>query len=377
MASTLSELPRSWDVIVVGAGPAGGSAAIESARRGLQVLLVDAKRFPRSKACGGCLNQASLQLLQDLLDQRPLRWSSAEEISRFELIYRGRGNVFATPPGIAVDRAELDMQLANRAVKLGATFAAPATARLQDVDRDARVVELHDNQSSVAMRAKAVVVATGLGGGCGVKDLTLAPARNSRVGVDVIHDRFSANYDPGSIRMAVGRHGYVGLTRIGGDRLHIAAALDREAIRQCGPQQVVQEILRESGADPLQLDVDWRGTPPLTAKPRRLAMERVFAVGDAAGYVEPFTGEGIRWALESGSGVAPFVERAALHWQAAEVKSWERWHRRRVAARQQLCRRLSICLKHSTLRWVLNHSIQRFPFLARAVITRLNSKGKP
>ena len=53
----------SWDVVVVGAGPAGSMAALEIARRGPSVLLVDKARFPRYRVCGCCLNGRALSLL--------------------------------------------------------------------------------------------------------------------------------------------------------------------------------------------------------------------------------------------------------------------------------------------------------------------------
>ena len=58
----------------------------------------------------------------------------------------------------------------------------------------------------------------------------------------------------------------------------------------------------------------WHGTPPLTNHPSRVAGERLFLVGDAGGYVEPFTGEGIAAALESASAVVPIAARACRNW---------------------------------------------------------------
>ena len=58
----------------------------------------------------------------------------------------------------------------------------------------------------------------------------------------------------------------------------------------------------------------WKGTPELTRRPVRLGAERLFAVGDAGGYVEPFTGEGVLWALSGARALAPLVARVAERW---------------------------------------------------------------
>src|SRR5690348_16494808 len=57
------ELPRTWDVVVVGAGVAGAISALHLARSQLRVLLVEKSRWPREKVCGGCLNAAALRAL--------------------------------------------------------------------------------------------------------------------------------------------------------------------------------------------------------------------------------------------------------------------------------------------------------------------------
>ena len=57
---------KTWDAVVVGAGPAGAMAAIELGRQGLATLLVERQAFPREKVCGGCLNSRSLAILQEV-----------------------------------------------------------------------------------------------------------------------------------------------------------------------------------------------------------------------------------------------------------------------------------------------------------------------
>ena len=134
-------------------------------------------------------------------------------------------------------------------------------------------------------------------------------AGDSRIGLGVVASEFPDDFKPGTIYMAVGRDGYVGLTRVGGQQLNISAALDRAAVKESSPAEVCRRII--TGADfPVcheMLAADWRGTVGLTRRRKKLAATRLFAVGDAAGYVEPFTGEGMSWAIRSGLAVVPFV----------------------------------------------------------------------
>jgi flavin-dependent dehydrogenase len=224
-----------------------------------------------------------------------------------------------------------------------------------------------------------VIVAAGLGNQvAGIEtSLRSTAAFESRVGIEAIYSQYPAAYTPGTIHMAVSGPGYVGLTQIAGKLLHVAAAVDRRVLQETGPEQLTQIILRGAGAPELLPDseVTWRGTPPLTSSAMRLAAERVFVVGDAARYVEPFTGEGIRWALQTGIGVTPFAVAACQAWQAKLIQHWEAWYSQHIATEQRLCRRLTTGLKSPIVRWVGHQALRLGPGLAASVIARLNQES--
>src|SRR5439155_17458214 len=139
----------------------------------------------------------------------------------------------------------------------------------------------------------------------------------SRIGTAVIIDHGPSSYQPGTIYMACGAEGYVGLVRLEDGRLNIAAAFDSEALRAPGHAgHVADKILHEAGLPhvPDILQLPWKGTPGLTRRARHVAAERLFVLGDAASFVEPFTGEGIAWALGSAIAVAPLAARAVQNW---------------------------------------------------------------
>ena len=96
-------------------------------------------------------------------------------------------------------------------------------------------------------------------------------------------------------------------------------------------------------------ELPWRGTPALTRQAKKVAGERWFAVGDAAGYVEPFTGEGMAWAIASAAALAPTAIRAIDHWEMPLVREWERVYHRLLHKRQRVCRIVARVLRSPTL----------------------------
>ena len=345
----------------------------------MQVLLIDAKKFPRRKACGGCLNKVSVGLVEALLppDIAEELWADSIALKKFCVFHNRRD--FAAEldnGGFAVDRSQLDHALVRQAEILGVRFLSPATAKLADWHFEGRYVDVVADQKKQTYTAKAIVIASGLGNRVAndFQQFQQTTAQNSRVGVEAIFETFPDDYRAGVLSMAIGDHGYVGLTHIGNQRLHVAAAVDRSALQRLGPQATVDSLMRQSGAPLMtQTDVTWKGTPPLTATADLTAGDRVFLVGDAAGYVEPFTGEGVRWALECGVGVVPFIELAVHQWNAEIAEDYQHWYRRTIHFQQKLCRQLSAGLKRPALRWAAHQALRFRPSLSDSIIKRLNS----
>lgn len=372
----LEEAPT-WDAIVIGAGPAGTAAAISATRLALRVLLVDAKHFPRRKVCGGCLNRVSIALAQQLLGEKHPLWSQAVAIDGFRLQHRGRRFEFSLPGGLAVDRQQLDQCLVEQAVCEGVTFVDSTAARLGAATSRGRQVLLTDQHGARTESAKSVVLASGLGSraASGYPSLVAHARTGSRVGVEALFESFPSEYIPRVIHMAVGSAGYVGLTQLFDGRLHVAAAVDRSSLQRLGPSECIGAILRQARSPRLSdtPTYAWRGTPPLTCRAGRIADRRVFLVGDAAGYIEPFTGEGIRWGLQTGIGIAPFLHAASSAWEDSLCSDWQRWYSTHITPQQRICRQISFGLKHATTRWLAHRLLRIQPRAAQWVITHLNS----
>ena len=176
--------------------------------------------------------------------------------------------------------------------------------------------------------------------------------------------------------MAVGQGGYVGLVRVEDSRLNVAAAFERSYVKRHGdPGKAAEQILTEAGfpAIPSLRGATWRGTLPLTRRTSPIAGERFFLIGDATGYVEPFTGEGMAWALASGHAIAPLVVRGLNCWASVWPQAWMSFHHRSLAPRQTLCRLITIVLRHPWLASTAFELATRAPGAAQFMIRRVNT----
>jgi flavin-dependent dehydrogenase len=211
-------------------------------------------------------------------------------------------------------------------------------------------------------------------------DFATRAAPDSRVGVGAIVEHDLSEYPDGQIVMVVSRSGYVGLTRIEGGRLNIAAALDANLLQQSpSVGDAITSILLAAGL-PVPVGARramWRGRPPLTSRPGRVAAERLFVVGDAGGYVEPFTGEGIAAAFESALAVTPLVTQACLDWDASLATTWEATHQLLAQEQQLTCRVLAWTLRRP---WSVSAALgvcRAFPPAANYLIRRINRQPGP
>ena len=134
------------------------------------------------------------------------------------------------------------------------------------------------------------------------------------IGLGTIVTDESQSYAAHELTMSVGQCGYVGLTRVEHAELNVAAAVDAWAMKQFGPAKTIAMILGNCQLPMLDSlrNAKWTGTLPLTRQSRTVAARRLFAIGDAAGYVEPFTGEGMSWAIVSAIQLCHLLDTADI-----------------------------------------------------------------
>ena len=369
--------PPVWDVIIVGAGPAGTSAAIHMASQNLRVLLVESKKFPRHKVCGGCLNGRSWFWLGQLgLEQRLLE-AGAVSIDRFRLCCGDLEAHWPMQNMRAISRWTMDELLLEQAIRNGVTVLTETTARLGACTPNTRQVELHSNGLARSMvQAKLVVVATGVTS-VAFSDLSQVESivrPGTKIGVGTCLEVNSLDFPSHELRMIAGHQGYLGITQVEQGKINMAAAIDVQAMRS---GYSIAEVLLHWIVNPsptlreAMLNATWTGTPGLTRRSSSLGEERTLLIGDAAGYVEPFTGEGMSWAFEAGALVSPLAVQACLEWSPDIVQRWTKIYRQSIRNHQLECRTLAWLMKYP--RWIRSaiRLSKAVPSLGEQVIRRI------
>jgi geranylgeranyl reductase family protein len=282
------------DVLVVGAGPAGSAAAIHLARAGASVLLADRARFPRDKPCGGGLTGRALRHVP--CDVSPV---VEHVVHRFALRagYQGRGVVLSTGAPLIelTQRRRLDLHLAEQAAAAGADFRDGS--RVEDVEPDEAGATARVGggrvRCSVLLGADGanggVARAAGLGEGivCGV-------ALEGNVSREALAE---ARYEGTAwVELGVVPGGY-GWVFPKGDHANLGVG----GWLQEGPRlrAHLDRLARAHGLDPAALR-DVRGHRlPMRRLGAPAASGRVLLLGDAAGLVDPLSGDGIYEAFVS------------------------------------------------------------------------------
>lgn len=369
MGATVND---AYDAAVIGAGPAGSLAAHGLARRGVRTLLIDKTPFPRAKVCGCCVNGRARAVLQ----RSGLGGiASGNELRELRLSAGNHTVSLHLSGGVAVSRRRLDAALADAAVAEGADFIDGAAATVTHTEPGAHRVAIRGRGE---VQAKVVVVADGLGGRAlrGIAGFEVSTVETARMGCGGVLP--GAATEPGVVYMAVGAGGYVGAVRLEDGTTDIAAAVDAAFVRaRGGPGPACASLARDAGwrwAEALE-GADWSGTPRLTRKRRCVARDGVFVVGDAAGYVEPFTGEGIAWALAGGEAVAEFAAAATRTRDPRHAADWTRAYRSIVRRRQLACRAVAWTLRRPRFTAAAAALLSRRPGLASPFVRNLSREA--
>ena len=284
-----------YDVIVAGAGPAGSTAARLLAQRGASVLLLDKKRFPRDKPCGGGVTIRAASA-QDV-DLSPVVERTIHG-ARFSLrLGQSFDRRFPEPLTYMTQRRHLDAFLAERAAESGADFHDERSG-----DRDRRIHARRDDQRPANDTHNARVL-IGADGANGVVGRTIGLRREYEEAVAL-----EANV-PFPAGIPEEWRDYVGLDLGGlaggygwvfpkGDHLNVGVGAWKYAGFTLRPK--LNQLCQRYGYDPGTLE-NVRGYHlPVRVPGSPIARGPAAVVGDAAGLVDPLTGEGIHMAFESG-----------------------------------------------------------------------------
>jgi len=340
------------DVLIVGAGPAGAIAALVLARAGARVRLVDRASFPRDKLCGDTVNPGALARLERLgvagdVVARGLRVDG--------MVVTGEGGVAVDgryPAGVygrAIVRRELDWLLVEAAIAAGCQFEPGVHVRgaaivdeksgraVRGVRVSARGGEAHiDAPITIAADGRRSRIGFGLG-------FARHPARPRRWAVGAYYDNFKTGVghpsdprtgdagvghlsDPtreaGTLgEMHVRRGRYIGVAPIPGGLTNVCLVRPSRP-GDAGLRDPAALLARELQRDPLLCDraADARlATAPVVLGPLAVdvdqdaAIDGLLVAGDAGGFIDPMTGDGLRFAVRGGELAAAAALRALAH----------------------------------------------------------------
>ncbi|MCA9192510.1 MAG: FAD-dependent monooxygenase [Planctomycetales bacterium] len=360
---TISEIQHDelWDVIVIGAGVAGAFAAQQVAfGSNLRVLLIDAKKFPRAKACGCCLNQRGLRVLDRAGLLSSVLELGGQRIQEIEFVVDGKRYGWSVPYMLSTSRARLDAHLVDLAQRAGVVFHdnTRGTVRpIQASDRTQELRRLELTQPGHATRtvsAKIVVVADGLTQSSlsQLPDFETRTEPMSRVGVQTsLPQHFVPGLRKSKLVMTIDKQAYIGMATVEAGQVDIAAAIEPRLLAHgVRPWQIVSQILTRNGQGFAceWEQFDWLATPHLTRRSTKCSDYRLIVIGDSLGYAEPFTGEGMSWALRTAELAVPIVRQASV-WSAGIEEFWEREIRQKVVKKQWISRQLMQLVRHP--RW--------------------------
>lgn len=280
-----------FDVAIVGGGPAGSSCGAFCAMAGLQSLVLDREKFPREKVCGDCLNPSCWPVLERLeLADRVRDLPHSKLCSVAFIAIDGREVIVNLPSGanceISVKRSLFDDLLLRRARELGAKVHEQTTVTGLSRNDHWNI----ETASGEFFQARILIGADG---------------RNSTVA-------HLCNLLPRPARERVALQAHIPLPRDFGNRIVLQflregysgqASVNETQLNLClvGTPPTISKLRRWAESQfQLPADQGWRTITPLTRSPIPSAHENLFFVGDAARVVEPFTGEGIYYALRSG-----------------------------------------------------------------------------
>jgi len=373
-----------YDVLIAGAGPAGAHTALRLARRGWRVALLDAKAFPRKKPCGEFLSPACLPRLDELDLLEPLLASGAKRVRGMHIVAsdsRTRGDYLPVGPyasshghGLGIRRELLDQQAVEAverqdraSVLLGWRVSGPVvdgngrTRGLRVTDPEGRPRELVARfvVGADGLRSR---VAQGLGWS----------ARRSGPDRFAIVARFRGVAPTDRAELHVVGRDYFAACPIDQDLFTANLVVDADDVPKgaSAVAELFESRLRRAPFLAERLANALPSEPLSTCGPLRSAVRRTTGpgaalVGDACGFVDPMTGEGLYFAMQGAAFLAAAVDSALRDpsGEAAYLRRYVRARRREFAPRHALAKLLQLGLRRPGVPEGVVVTLSRLPAL--------------
>jgi flavin-dependent dehydrogenase len=373
-----------FDAVVIGGGPAGSTTAALLARAGREVLLCDAARFPRHKICGEFVPPAALRRFADLGVLPQIEALGPRRLTGMAVIAPGGAEVLGRYDrgdvrGLSLRRYDLDSVLLKHAGRLGARvlsgFRAAGFERRRDGLFDVTLVSAGPDPARAAVRARAIVGADG-------RNSLVARRLGLRRGEPrhrkwAIMGHFLGVETPADHgEMIVTGYGYCGINPLPGGLANVCIVVDPPAMRRPipGGGRLRRFFEERIAGHPLTRSRMARAGPagalmatgPIACRAARSVADGALLVGDAAGFYDPFTGEGISMALRGAELAAGVLHEALARGDlgARALAPYEAGRRAAFSHRLRLDRLLQEILARPRLADWVARRLRRDPDLA-------------
>jgi flavin-dependent dehydrogenase len=354
------------DAIVVGGGPAGSATAIGLARRGFDVLLLDARQFPRSKPCGDAVSPGAIPLLSDLGVWETICGTPCHFIDGWSLRSPG-GTWFETlfdptrtgspARGLCIDRATLDDVLVDAARNAGVEVRERTKVfdLVRPSGRIEGVIARGPGGPPIECHARMVVGADGLRSRVARRLGPVVRGRRARLALVGRWSGVAGLAERGEMRIS--EEGVLGHATLGSgiSNLTMTVPIDRAPELAPDPLPFFIENAAQYGLGAALATAELMRpievTGPFELRPARRTAPGALLVGDAAGYLDPFTGQGVYRALD-GAALAVVAVARALECpteEAAAFRSYERTLDGRLRAPRAIQRSIDFVVSRSWL----------------------------
>jgi menaquinone-9 beta-reductase len=371
------------DALIVGGGPAGSALACFLAARGVDTLILEGARFPRDQICGESVSPEGWRILDAMGASERVRALRPQPVRGMRLVSPDgtsfAGHYRSERPGFAVRRTLLDAALSCAARERGARVVEGARVRELrfEAGRVAGVVaeiggEPHEVGARIVAGAdgRRSIVARGLG-------LLRQHATLRRFAVRGHWEGAEGLSELGE--MHVGGGGYCGIAPLSPTLANVAFVLDRRHMQAARGdlERFYRESLRTRWpriAERLQrarLVAEPRAIGPLAVTARAVAAEGALLVGDAAGFYDPFTGEGVTLALRgaelAAAAILEALERSGSR-PLPRLSSYERARHAATRAKFRFNRTLQLAVGWPEAANALARKLRRRPDLADRLV---------
>jgi len=342
-----------YDVGIVGAGPAGAATALRLARAGIHVCVIERTRFPRTKACGEYLSPGAVAMLEGLGVGRAL---SAQATPLRGIRFFGSGTSAELPfstPGWSLPRATLDAALLDAAVAAGASQLLGRAERFFASEHGVRIDVRLPSGETQHCHARIVVGADGMQSTVAREFSLAARVRGPRRFALGGHYAGLHGLDQ-YVEMFVEGSSYFAINPFTHSRANVMLVVDEEELHR--GRGDVDRFMRDRASalsggrirfDEAQLEGKRIAIGPLSSSARRYSAQNVLLAGDSAGFIDPFTGQGVYLALYA-SQLATRAITQRLSGYASEAGAWRQYEsglRAELRRRKRLSAMVSLLVR--------------------------------